>query len=136
MRVIIDTNDLVSAAISGRKPEMIIGWILNHPNCEWIVSTDILAEYREVLSRSKIKLTEAERQQWFSLIENSTQVISVDINIDFPRDPKDAKFIACAFSSEADFFITGDSDFRDVQTWGKTLMISVSDFAELIGELG
>lgn len=29
--------------------------------------------------------------------------------VDFPRDQKDAKFLACALTTNAEFFITGDS---------------------------
>ncbi|NEO52089.1 MAG: PIN domain-containing protein [Okeania sp. SIO3B5] len=51
MRVIIDTNILVSAAVADGKPETAINFIISSSNYEWIVSEEILAEYREVLNR-------------------------------------------------------------------------------------
>jgi putative PIN family toxin of toxin-antitoxin system len=132
MRVVIDTNILVSAAIAGRKPASIITWIINQPDYEWVVSEEILAEYQEVLSRRKLKLTDVQKERWFNLIQDSTKLIDVSIEIDFPRDQKDAKFIACALSANADFSITGDRDFTEVQSLENTLIISVSLFAELI----
>jgi putative PIN family toxin of toxin-antitoxin system len=132
MRVVIDTNILVSAAIAGRKPASIITWIINQPDYEWVVSEEILAEYQEVLSRRKLKLTDVQKERWFNLIQGSTKLIDVSIEIDFPRDQKDAKFIACALSANADFLITGDRDFTEVQSLENTLIISVSLFAELI----
>ncbi|TAG88202.1 MAG: putative toxin-antitoxin system toxin component, PIN family [Oscillatoriales cyanobacterium] len=132
MRVVIDTNILVSAAIAGRKPASIITWIINEPDYEWVVSEEILAEYQEVLSRRKLKLTDVQKERWFDLIHDSTKLIDVSIEIDFPRDQKDAKFIACALSANADFLITGDRDFTEVQSLENTLIISVSLFAELI----
>jgi len=66
------------------------------------------------------------------LIQDSTKLIDVSIEIDFPRDQKDAKFIACALSANADFLITGDRDFTEVQSLENTLIISVPLFAELI----
>lgn len=132
MRVVIDTNILVSAAIAGRKPASIITWIINEPDYEWVVSKEILAEYQEVLSRRKLKLTDVQKERWFDLIQDSTKLIDVSIEIDFPRDQKDAKFIACALSANADFLITGDRDFTEVQSLENTLIISVSLFAELI----
>jgi predicted nucleic acid-binding protein len=56
----------------------------------------------------------------------------VVIDIDFPRDQKDAKFLACAIAAEADFLITGDRDFSEVQTLGNTTIISVSSFKQLV----
>jgi uncharacterized protein len=132
MRVVIDTNILVSAAIAGRKPASVITWVINQPDYEWVVSEEILAEYQEVLSRRKLKLTDVQKERWLNLIQGSTQLIDVSIEIDFPRDQKDAKFIACALSANADFLITGDRDFTEVQSLDNTLIISVSMFAELI----
>jgi putative PIN family toxin of toxin-antitoxin system len=132
MRVVIDTNILVSAAIAGRKPASVITWVINQPDYEWVVSEEILAEYQEVLSRRKLKLTDVQKERWLNLIQGSTQLIDVSIEIDFPRDQKDAKFIACALSANADFLITGDRDFTEVQSLENTLIISVSMFAELI----
>jgi len=132
MRVVIDTNILVSAAIAGRKPASVITWVINQPDYEWVVSEEILAEYQEVLSRRKLKLTDVQKERWLNLIQGSTTLIDVSIEIDFPRDQKDAKFIACALSANADFLITGDRDFTEVQSLENTLIISVSMFAESI----
>jgi putative PIN family toxin of toxin-antitoxin system len=132
MRVVIDTNILVSAAIAGRKPASVITWVINQPDYEWVVSEEILAEYQEILSRRKLKLTDVQKERWLNLIQGSTTLIDVSIEIDFPRDQKDAKFIACALSANADFLITGDRDFTEVQSLENTLIISVSMFAELI----
>jgi len=132
MKVIIDTNVLVSAAITGRKPESVIASIINHPDYEWVVSEEILAEYQEVLSRRKLKLTDDKRERWLNLIHNSTKLIDVSVSIDFPRDQKDAKFLACAMACHADFLITGDRDFDEVQPIKQTLIISVSLFSELM----
>ncbi len=51
--------------------------------------------------------------------------------IDFPRDRKDAKFLACAISSGADYLITGDKDFEDVPDLGVTKIVTVSQFLEI-----
>ncbi|MEG5045410.1 putative toxin-antitoxin system toxin component, PIN family [Microcoleus sp. B4-C1] len=67
MRVVIDTNILVSAAIAGRKPASVISWVINQPDYEWVVSEEILAEYQEVLSRRKLKLTDVQKQRWLNL---------------------------------------------------------------------
>ncbi len=132
MIIIIDTNILVSAAISGRKPESVINWIINQPDYQWVVSEEILAEYQQVLNRRKFKLTDIQKEKWLKLIQNSTKLIDVASEFDFPRDQKDAKFLACAISANADFLITGDRDFTEVQNLGNTLIISVSLFAELV----
>jgi predicted nucleic acid-binding protein len=41
-------------------------------------------------------------------------------------------FLACAVAAEADFLITGDSDFKQAQTLLNTTIISVSLFSKLV----
>lgn len=130
MRVVIDTNVLVSAVLKGREPRAIIQFIVNSPNHEWIVSEEILSEYKEVLSRSKFKLTDEVREEWFATFEVLPRLVNINVDIDFPRDRKDAKFLACAVAAEADFLITGDRDFIEAQM-PNTAIIYVSLFKRL-----
>lgn len=51
-----------------------------------------------------------------------------NIDVHFPRDPNDEKFIRCALASNADYFITGDGDFKDIEKIGNTVRISVTEF--------
>ena len=53
------------------------------------------------------------------------------MEINFPRDPKDAKFLALAIASQADFLITGDKDFDELKEIGKTVIVSVSFFKNI-----
>ena len=134
MKIIIDTNILVSAAVADGKPEQVINSIIHHKGYDWIVSDEILEEYLEVLSRPKLKLSETKKLAWVNLIKSSTKLkyIAGFDKIDFPRDPKDAKFLALAMATNADFLITGDKDFSEVQNLGGTMIISVSSFNDLL----
>ncbi len=134
--VIIDTNILVSAVLRGREPRAVIQFIVENPEFKWIVSAEILAEYKEVLSRKKFKLTSEVKAEWFEIIDTFPTIIDVNVEIDFPRDRKDAKFLACAVAADADFLITGDLDFTEAQTLVKTNIISVSLFKRLVCDVG
>ena len=128
MIVVIDTSVLVSAAFRDRTPEEVILFVTEQDAFHWIVSDEILAEYREVLSRPKFDLSEEILNHWIEILESSTIEIDVDLEIDFPRDRKDAKFIACALAAQANFFVTGDHDFNEAQQMMNTTIISVSLF--------
>ncbi len=47
MKVILDTNVVVSAILRGRNPAKIILFVTEQPDIEWVVSAEILDEYRE-----------------------------------------------------------------------------------------
>jgi len=53
---------------------------------------------------------------------------------DFPRDYKDAKFLACAVTTGADYFVTGDRDFSEAQKLLSTTILSVAQFKKLVCE--
>jgi len=131
MKIIIDTNVIISAILKGRTPRQVIQFIIDSDDCDWLVSLEILSEYREVLSRPKFKLSEVIVKEWFDIFETATQLVKVDLSIDFPRDRKDAKFLACAMVSKADFLVTGDRDFEEVKDLGYTRIIMVSQFKAL-----
>ncbi len=132
MKIVIDTNVLISAAVAGRNPEAVILFIVANPNFEWIVSTEILTEYKAVLSRSRLRLREEKPERWFYILDAATTVVEVNTSIDFPPDQKDAKFLACAVTTNADFLITGDKHFSQAQSLVNTAIVSISIFKRLV----
>ena len=124
MKIVIDTSVLISAVFRNRIPEDVILFIAGHSECEWIVSEEILEEYRTVLARPKFALSEDVLNEWYEKLDAYTIAIPVDMTIDFPRDRKDAPFIACTLAAQADFFVTGDRDFSEAQKIMNTTIIS------------
>ncbi len=134
IKVVVDTGIIVSAAFRDRTPEEVILFIVEQEDFEWIASPAILEEYMEVLARKKFNLSPEVLRKWRDMFEQFTTTIEVDIEIDFPRDQKDAKFLECALIAEADYLITGDKDFTEARKLVQTTIISVSQFKQLIVE--
>ena len=131
MKVIIDTNIFISAVWRDRNPETVIMWICDQPDWQWMVSKDIKKEYKDVLQRKKFSFPPNVLKEWNEVVDENTIEVSADEAISFPRDQKDAKFLACALSCEADYMITGDKDFTDAQRLVTTTIVSVSMFKNL-----
>jgi uncharacterized protein len=132
VKVVVDTNIVVSAALKDREPEAVIRFIVSHPQYEWIASRDILAEYIEVLRRPKFRLPATLLQEWSDLFETFIILVDVTVAVDFPRDQKDAKFLACAITAEADYMLTGDRDFTEAYKLLTTTVCSVTQFKRLV----
>lgn len=132
MKVVIDTNVLVSAVLRDRDPEAVILFVLEQDDFTWVVSDAILTEYRNVLARKRLGIPDLIQQRWLELIGSLTSIVSVDQTISFPRDPKDAKFLACALSARAEFLITGDRDFSEARRLVSTKILSISQFKRLV----
>lgn len=134
MKIVIDTNVLVSAVLKDRDPEAVILFVANSDDFEWIVSREIMAEYSEVLGRPKFRLPNDILQGWQAMLDRLTVSCEVDLDIEFPRDRKDAKFLSCAVAAGADYFVTGDSDFNEAHQLLSTTILSVSQFKKLVSD--
>jgi len=131
MKILIDTNVLISAIWRDKNPEKVILWIIAQPDWEWIVSTEIMEEYQDVLHRKKFSFPPETLHKWETILSRDTHMRPVNAEIDFPRDQKDAMFLACALSNNADYLITGDGDFSEARKVVNTTILSVSMFIRL-----
>ncbi len=132
MKVVIDTNVVVSAAFKNKGPEAVLRAVVAHPEWEWVVSTEILVEYREVLARPKFGLPPTLLREWITFLETATVLVEVPAGLAYPPDPTDAKFLACALAVKADWLVTGDRDFTQARKLLTTTILSVSQFKTLI----
>lgn len=132
MRVVVDTNVVVSAILRDRVPEKVLLFIIARPDFQWVASLEILTEYREVLRRPKFGLPDSVLSQWDERFDSAIAEWPVEMPVSFLRDVKDAKFLACALATDVDFLITGDRDFTEARKLGRTKIVSVSQFNELV----
>ncbi|TRU32775.1 MAG: putative toxin-antitoxin system toxin component, PIN family [Microcystis aeruginosa Ma_MB_F_20061100_S20] len=75
MKVVIDTNILVSAILKGRLPRTVIQFVIESNKIEWIVSEAILTEYKDVVSRPKFKLSEGVIREWYRIFDTIPRLI-------------------------------------------------------------
>ncbi len=132
MRVVVDTNVAISAILRDRRPEKVLLFIVGRPDFEWVASREILAEYHEVLRRPKFALPEVVLSEWEERFRSAIAEWPVAFSLSFPRDAKDAKFLACALAAGADFLVTGDRDFTAARQIEQTKIVSVAQFDELV----
>ena len=132
MKVVIDTNVVISAVLKDRKPEEVILFIMRHPEFQWVASMAILEEYVDVLQRPKFDLPMRIVEKWQAVFDDAIMIVEVEEQVDLPRDPKDAPFLTCAHATGAEYLVTGDKDFEEAYKLGKTTVLSVSQFLRLV----
>lgn len=96
------------------------------------VVIDTSDEYLTVLSRSKFGLPQDILDRWRHVFNTVTISINPEISLEFPRDQKDAKFLECALSEQAEYLITSDKDFVEAKKLVRTTVLSVSQFKRLV----
>ncbi|HBG05602.1 MAG: putative toxin-antitoxin system toxin component, PIN family [Geobacteraceae bacterium GWC2_58_44] len=133
VRVVIDTNILVSGLLFGGKPGKLRDlWIAGRllP----LLSKETFTEFRRVLNYPKFRLSPAEI---IMLVEEELLPYAdvLDVTVDASgacRDPNDDKFLALAASGKAAYLITGDQDLLVLQSFKKTKIVTVNDIAEIM----
>jgi putative PIN family toxin of toxin-antitoxin system len=108
LRVVIDTNVVISALLKpASNPSRILRLILQG-NLEIAVNEQILAEYTEVASRPIFRLDREKVQIVLDYLRSvAIHAPSLPLLPSLP-DPGDEPFLEAALSTKSDFLITGN----------------------------
>ena len=134
-RIVLDTNCLLQA-ISRRSRFYPIWRDFVQGRYELCVTTEILDEYEEILSRYTSPVV---GQMVVEAILRANNVVRVDAQFRFgliESDPDDNKFVDCAIVANAEYIVSNDSHFdilKDIP-FPRVLVLSAEAFlAELQG---
>lgn len=130
MKVIIDTNVLISGIFFGGAPDKILrAW--RKGKLELIVSAEILEEYLVVCERISQRYPSIDVREILLLIaQNSTLVDSPVLPEPVSSDPDDDKFLACAIASGSKLIISGDSDLLTITGYQGISVIKPRSFTD------
>lgn len=117
MRVVIDTNVIMSAIFFGGVPfEVLNAW--HDGEFELVVSEAVMAEYREIAGRMKSKFPLINPEGWLSYVEgHATMVQAVPLAAQVCEDADDDVFLACAVSADAKVVCSGDGHLLACNGW-------------------
>jgi len=108
--------------IRGRNPssDLFHAWTVRD-NFVWLVTEDILDEYKEVLKRLGVR--PALIGKVINLIRERAETVKVRSSAEISPDPKDDAFCLCAESGKADFIVTlNPKDFPEGRLKSKVLL--------------
>lgn len=136
VRVVLDTNTVVSALLWGGTPYELIA-AATEERLELYSSPALLEELADVLGRAKLapRLERAQRTA-AQLIEQYRGLVEV-VNVEpvapaVSKDPDDDQVLAAALAARADLIVSGDAD---LQTLGRYEGIPIVSAAECLRRL-
>jgi putative PIN family toxin of toxin-antitoxin system len=130
LRLVIDTNVLISAAIKPaglQRTTLVLA--ITRP-ARLYVSRPILEEYGQVLARPELRIRKGLRQQLLQLIKNHSYTVAPTRSLEVASDPDDNMFLECADAASADYLVTGN-ERHFPRFWKKTKIISSREFISL-----
>jgi len=124
--VVLDTNVIVSAHLKQDGLERFVLDLALSRALTMYASEEVLAEYSDVLRRSRLGISPALVKRSLELIRNAATIVRPKRVADLPFDPDDNKFLDCATAAQAHFLVTGNKRHFP-RTWQETRIVSARE---------
>jgi putative PIN family toxin of toxin-antitoxin system len=128
LRIVFDTNLLISALFFGGKPLELLN-LIKQGRVDVIVTTEILFEYKR--SMFSFSQDEALATEWRTYFREFGIVVETTQKFTLCRDADDNKFLNAAHAAKANFIISGDKDLREVTGFHIPVVTVAAFLAEL-----
>ena len=137
MRIVIDTNVLLSGFLWGGIPHTLIEQVRSNA-VEMLVSAALLEEFSQVIARPKfasiLQRTSRNPERIFDELRTLADiVIAPSLPQPVCRDPKDDIVLACALAAKANLLVSGDSDLLTLKVFEGIPIVTPTEAVSIVG---
>lgn len=130
--IVLDTNCLLQIIARQSKNYFLWEGFLNG-DYSLYYTTEILEEYEEILS---IKANSIIASMVIEIIKQAPNSFPVDAHFHWnliTHDPDDNKFVDCAIVANADFIVSEDRHFKELESvnFPKVIVVRLKEFARM-----
>lgn len=128
MRIVLDTNVLISALVSAGVPPAQILARCQVGELELLISPDSIVELRRVLTYSRIRkrleYNDEQIEAFVAFLEQAAVVLTPSFSVRaVPDDSDDDKFVSLALAGKAQYIVSGDDHLLSIgQYQGVTIL--------------
>jgi len=132
--IIIDTNLWISFVIS--KKYHLLDKLLYANKVRILFSLELIEELEATINKPKLRkyFTGNALTDMLETFNAFIDIVAVKSNVEICRDPKDNFLLALAKDGKATYLLTGDKDLLDIQKSGRTKILTLTHFLDLMGE--
>lgn len=131
LRIVIDTNVLVSAIIWQGKPRDLVLKLLEEHTV--ILSPLMLAEFVDVIARDKFTVKSSQVNRFLSDLKTKTKMVKDNVMFTvISEDADDDIVLNTAYTGKADYIVTGDKHLLAVRKFKKTQIVNVTEMLEIV----
>lgn len=136
MRVVLDTNTVVSGLLWGGPPRHLID-AGRTSQIDLHTSTVLLAELAEVIAREKFAMRiRAAGLSPAALVADYARLARIvspaQITPAVAGDPDDDQVLACAIAAQADLVVSGDNRVRNLKSFQRVPIVSAAQALALV----
>lgn len=123
MRIVLDTNVLVSAVLTDGPARRVLRSCIDGPHT-MLASPTTLQEFAEVISRPKFRQSDEDVRVFVALLLQTVELLEPRSQLAIiAKDPDDDRFLELALDGHADAIVSGDPHlteltlFRGIPIW-------------------
>jgi putative PIN family toxin of toxin-antitoxin system len=129
VRVVVDTNILVSALIKGGKPRRLVLKLLEEHTV--ILSRQMLAELADVLTRDKFVVKTSQVDRFLAILVRKSKIVKPSSRFKIIKeDPDDDVVLNTAYAGKAEYLVTGDRHLLALKEFKRTKIVKVNQMLE------
>ena len=129
MRIVIDTNVLVSGVFFGGFPRKILSSVVSQ-KITACATAEIINEYEEIVQEMIERKQGHINRAILTPLINAMEIIEPITHVEICRDPDDNKFLGCAKDSQALYIVSGDRDLLVVEEYENIQIMTAKEFFE------
>lgn len=132
MRVVVDTNVFVSAALSAKSSPALAVYLVERRGI-LLKSTATEQELLQVVRRPHLaSLIAPSFLLWLSRILAAAEFVTITERVTECRDPKDNKFLELAVNGRADVIVSGDDDLLALNPFREIAIVKPAVFIQTV----
>ena len=132
MRVVVDTNVFISAALKEKSQPAIAVRTVSTADL-LLKSTTTEREVFIALARPRLApLIPPRFRDWLHALLAAAELVTITERITACRDPKDDKFLELAVNGHADLIVSGDADLLTLNPFQGIPIVTPADFVQSV----
>jgi uncharacterized protein len=134
MKIVLDTNVLISAIVFGGKSRKILEAVIRG-ELMFFLSEDILDELGAVLQRPKFGFPAEVIRTTFSELHTIGTIVTPSKRIfEIQEDPDDNRIVECAVEGSANYIVSGDTHLLNLREYQSIRIVSPDEYLVILSE--
>jgi len=134
MKIVVDTNVLVSALIKDGKPRDLLFEIIRRKH-DLIMSKDILEEFSQTASDSKIRryVDEQDMIRFLRDVGSVSKIVKIKSRFKVVKeDPDDDVILRTCYDSKAKYIVSGDKHLLKLNRFRRIKIVTVDEMLQIL----
>ena len=129
MRIVVDTNVLISGVFFGGMPRKVLSAVISKEITAY-ATEEIVDEYNEIVQEMISRKQGHLNNDILAPLIGTMEIVEAKTRVELSRDPDDDKFLGCAKDAKALYIVSGDKDFLVLDKFEGIEIITAKEFCE------